>query len=112
MEKELRESELKFRKVFNGSMDGKVLFDNQFRIIDANPLASRILGMPDEELRAYTVPDILSLFDIENAGVPARKIDLEGMDNEIPFLLSSERQPQTGILLQKKYHSKYESGHL
>ena len=70
-------------------MDGKVLFDNQFRIIDANPLASRILGMPDEELRAYTVPDILSLFDIENAGVPARKIDLEGMDNEIPFLLSS-----------------------
>ncbi|MFT4429249.1 PAS domain S-box protein [Bacillus velezensis] len=89
MEKELRESELKFRKVFNGSMDGKVLFDNQFRIIDANPLASRILGMPDEELRAYTVPDILSLFDIENAGVPARKIDLEGMDNEIPFLLSS-----------------------
>ena len=61
MEKELRESELKFRKVFNGSMDGKVLFDNQFRIIDANPLASRILGMPDEELRAYTVPDILSL---------------------------------------------------
>ncbi len=35
MEKELRESELKFRKVFNGSMDGNVLFDNQYRIIDA-----------------------------------------------------------------------------
>ncbi|KXZ12739.1 PAS domain S-box protein [Bacillus nakamurai] len=89
MEKELRESELKFRKVFNGSMDGNVLFDNQFRIIDANPLASRILGIPHEELRTHTVPDILSSFDIENTGVPAREIDLEGMDNEIPFLLSS-----------------------
>ncbi|MCY8282276.1 sporulation two-component system sensor histidine kinase KinE, partial [Bacillus inaquosorum] len=48
MEKELRESELKFRKVFNGSMDGNVLFDNQYRIIDANPLASNILGLSHE----------------------------------------------------------------
>lgn len=28
MEKEFWESELKFRKVFNGLMDGNVLFDN------------------------------------------------------------------------------------
>lgn len=41
MEQELRESELKFRKVFNGSMDGIVLFNNQYDIIDANPLAGK-----------------------------------------------------------------------
>lgn len=50
MEEELRESELKFRKVFNGSMDGIVLFDNQYRIIDVNPSASELLGLKDDHL--------------------------------------------------------------
>lgn len=89
MEKELRESELKFRKVFNGSMDGNVLFDNQYRIIDANPLASNILGLPHEELKKHSLLDIISSYEIENLASPARQINFDEMDNEIPFLLSS-----------------------
>lgn len=89
MEKELRESELKFRKVFNGSMDGNVLFDNQYRIIDANPLASHILGLSHEEIKQHSLLDIISAYDIENLASPARQINFDEMDNEIPFLLSS-----------------------
>ncbi|MCY8424482.1 sporulation two-component system sensor histidine kinase KinE [Bacillus vallismortis] len=89
MEKELRESELKFRKVFNGSMDGNVLFDNQYRIIDANPLASKILGLSHEEIKKHSLLDIISSYDIENLASPARQINFDEMDNEIPFLLSS-----------------------
>ncbi|MCI4135662.1 sporulation two-component system sensor histidine kinase KinE [Bacillus vallismortis] len=89
MEKELRESELKFRKVFNGSMDGNVLFDNQYRIIDANPLASKILGLSHEEIKKHSLLDIIFSYDIENLASPARQINFDEMDNEIPFLLSS-----------------------
>ncbi|MFE4512258.1 sporulation two-component system sensor histidine kinase KinE, partial [Bacillus subtilis] len=89
MEKELRESELKFRKVFNGSMDGNVLFDNQYRIIDANPLASHILGLSHEEIKQHSLLDIISAYEIENLASPARQINFDEMDNEIPFLLSS-----------------------
>ncbi|PSA92046.1 PAS domain-containing sensor histidine kinase [Bacillus atrophaeus] len=90
MEKELRESELKFRKVFNGSMDGNVLFDNKYRIIDANPLASDILGLSHEKIKKHSLLDIISAYDIENLTSSARQINLEEMDNEIPFLLSGK----------------------
>ncbi|MGD6872426.1 PAS domain S-box protein [Sutcliffiella horikoshii] len=50
MEKDLRESEQKFRKIFNNAMDGILLWDNKCNIIDANPNASKILGLSKEEL--------------------------------------------------------------
>lgn len=89
MEKELRESELKFRKVFNGSMDGNVLFDNQYRIIDANPVASHILGLSHEEIKKHSLLEIISSYEIENLASSARQINFDEMDNEIPFLLNS-----------------------
>ncbi|KJD52062.1 sporulation kinase, partial [Bacillus amyloliquefaciens] len=87
MEQELRESELKFRKVFNGSMDGIVLFNNQYDIIDANPLAGKILSTPLEQLKTSNLLDVISGYHIENAASPAKTISLEEMDNDIPFLL-------------------------
>lgn len=50
MEKDLRESEQKFRKIFDNAMDGILLWDNRCNIIDANPNASKILKLPKEEL--------------------------------------------------------------
>lgn len=52
MEKDLRESEQKFRKIFDNAMDGILLWDNKCNIIDANPNASKILKLPKEELVA------------------------------------------------------------
>ncbi|NMH75507.1 PAS domain S-box protein [Bacillus sp. RO2] len=50
MEKDLRESEQKFRKIFNNAMDGILLWDDRCDVIDANPNASKILGLSKEEL--------------------------------------------------------------
>ncbi|WP_240948476.1 PAS domain S-box protein [Bacillus sp. RO1] len=50
MEKDLRESEQKFRKIFNNVMDGILLWDDRCDVIDANPNASKILGLSKEEL--------------------------------------------------------------
>ncbi|QFT88505.1 Sporulation kinase E [Bacillus sp. THAF10] len=50
MEKDLRESEQKFRKIFDNAMDGIILWDEVGNIIDANPNASKILGFSKEEL--------------------------------------------------------------
>ncbi|MFT0802311.1 PAS domain S-box protein [Bacillus swezeyi] len=92
MEKELRESELKFRKVFNGSMDGIVLFNNQYEIIDANPLAGKILSLPLEQLKTSNLLDVISAYRIENAASPAAAISFEEMDNDIPFLLTDQKR--------------------
>lgn len=92
MEQELRESELKFRKVFNGSMDGIVLFNNQYDIIDANPLAGKILSIPLEQLKTSNLLDVISGYHIENAASPAKTISFEEMDNDIPFLLSDQKR--------------------
>ena len=92
MEKELRESELKFRKVFNGSMDGIVLFDNRYDIIDANPQAGNILSIPLERLKTANLLDAISGYQIENAASPAKAISLEEMDNDIPFLLTDQKR--------------------
>lgn len=63
MEKELRESEQKFRNVFNGAMDGIVLFDDTWMIVDANPVAKQILGLSNKKIDQYC---LLELFSIKN----------------------------------------------
>ena len=50
MEKDLRESEQKFRKIFDNAMDGIILWDNKCNIIDANPNARKVLKLSKEEL--------------------------------------------------------------
>lgn len=43
MEKDLRETEERFRKVFEGTLDGMILWNRQYEIIDINPVAAHIL---------------------------------------------------------------------
>ncbi|MBS2968545.1 PAS domain S-box protein [Metabacillus sp. KIGAM252] len=50
MEKELRQSEEKFRKIFNGAMEGIILFDTHYDIMAANPVSAKIFGMSHEEI--------------------------------------------------------------
>jgi two-component system, sporulation sensor kinase E len=50
MERKLRENEQKFRKIFENSIDGLVLWDNQFRIVDLNSAGQKIFGLPKERL--------------------------------------------------------------
>ncbi|MBM7606425.1 two-component system, sporulation sensor kinase E [Metabacillus crassostreae] len=50
MEKILRESEQKFRKIFDGAMEGIVLFNHSFDIIEANSNARKILNLAVEDM--------------------------------------------------------------
>lgn len=49
MEKELRESEQKFRQIFDNAMDGIILWNEDRIIIDANTVAAEIANMEKED---------------------------------------------------------------
>ncbi len=59
MEKVLRESEHKFRNIFNAAMDGIILFNNEYEIIEANPAARKILNLTSSDIKSYRICDIL-----------------------------------------------------
>lgn len=48
----LRRSELRFRQVFESSIDGILLFSANGRILSANPAVCRMLGWTESEMRA------------------------------------------------------------
>jgi PAS domain S-box-containing protein len=49
-EAELRNSEAKFRAIFDKAMNGIVLFDNSRTIMEANPAMAKMLGLPGQSL--------------------------------------------------------------
>ncbi|WP_223700586.1 PAS domain-containing sensor histidine kinase [Sutcliffiella deserti] len=65
MEKDLRESEQKFRKIFNNAMDGIILWDDSCAIIDANPNASKILDLSREELMSKCLNQYINLDQLD-----------------------------------------------
>nr|WP_307337537.1 PAS domain S-box protein [Metabacillus malikii] len=72
MEKVLRESEQRFRKVFNGAMDGIVLFNNEYEIIDANPTAQQIFHIESSNLATFNLYDLLHAQCRENGSTEAK----------------------------------------
>lgn len=90
MEKKLRENELKFRKVFNGAMDGFLLFDNNNEIIDANPVAGEILNLPLQKIKESRITDLISKYEVDHAASADRVISLNEKNNEIPIILKQE----------------------
>jgi two-component system, sporulation sensor kinase E len=63
MVKELRESELKFRKIFHSVMDGIILLNNNFKIIAINPVAASILEVSDIACIGKKLDEIIDLPD-------------------------------------------------
>ncbi|WP_275425407.1 PAS domain-containing sensor histidine kinase [Bacillus sp. CGMCC 1.16541] len=60
MEQELRESEQKFRKIFNGSLDGIVLWNEDRKVIDANSATCKIVEMTKEEVCSSHIDDFMT----------------------------------------------------
>jgi len=59
MEKELRESEERFRKVFEGTLDGMVLWNRQYEIIDINPVAAEFLKAVRDDIIGKSIWEII-----------------------------------------------------
>ncbi|MED1419614.1 PAS domain S-box protein [Bacillus smithii] len=62
MEKELRESEERFRKVFEESMDGMILWDEHYVIKDINHVACRLLKAEKETFLNQDVRDVMKSY--------------------------------------------------
>lgn len=60
IEKNLRDSELKFRRVFEVSIDGLILWNNQMKIVDINPAGIEMLNLTKEKLIGKSLLYILS----------------------------------------------------
>lgn len=60
MEKELWESEKKFRRIFEDSMDGLILWNEKYQIVDINCSAVRIFDSPKEKLLGRSLLDFFS----------------------------------------------------
>jgi len=50
-----QESEQKYRRIFDYSMDGLLLWDNDHRIIDVNRVGEKIIGLPKDRLIGHLV---------------------------------------------------------
>lgn len=64
MEKELRDSEVKFRKVFEGSLDGIILWNEHYNIVDINLAGERLLQISKPEVIGRSFVHILKSYNI------------------------------------------------
>jgi PAS domain S-box-containing protein len=98
MEKELRESEWRYRALFENSTEAIVVLDQDTkRFVDANDQATEFLGYSREELLQMSVPDIhpkdklneiMEIFNKFSAGkeVLAREIPIQHKDGSIKYV--------------------------
>ncbi|MBD7936933.1 PAS domain S-box protein [Cytobacillus sp. Sa5YUA1] len=94
MEQELRKSELKFRRVFEGTLEGIILWDNEGVVQDVNPSGEKILGATREELIGKSLKHMVARFSgnlnemreiikqITMNGSYEGRIQLRGSENE------------------------------
>lgn len=88
VENALRESEARFRLVFENAWTGIGLVDFEGRILDANPALERFLGMPAAQLRGHSFTDITHPEDV-------------GVDDRLFAELRSGKR--RGYHLEKRY---------
>ncbi|KZE96540.1 Sporulation kinase E [Geobacillus stearothermophilus] len=110
IERELRESEQKFRSIFDHSMDGILLWDEQHRIIDANPIACGIFSAEKEALLGRKVGELLPdrarrqlnklMAECQRAGEASGEVEFsdETKGRIIEFSLKKEVIPGVGMM--------------
>ncbi|WP_421384284.1 PAS domain S-box protein [Bacillus salacetis] len=66
MEKSLRESEERFRKIFEGTLDGMILTNHSGQVVDANPVALNILTTDKDKLIGSDIKDVFMIKENED----------------------------------------------
>jgi two-component system, sporulation sensor kinase E len=64
MERKLRKSEQKFRKIFDGSLEGIILWDEDFHILDVNQAGIDMIGHSKDELVGKSLEALLSEYNV------------------------------------------------
>ncbi|MGM0844373.1 MAG: PAS domain S-box protein [Bacillota bacterium] len=105
MEKSLRESEERFRKIFEGTLDGMVLTNHSGQVVDANPVALEILSIEKDQLIGSDTKDVFKIKENEEAEYLKYQMKLkeDGHANYIKlFKLDEERHQH--LELSSKYN--------
>jgi two-component system, sporulation sensor kinase E len=95
MEKSLRESEQKFRMIFEGALEGILLWNDQFQIVDINQSGQRLLQMTKEDLIGVSLHSILNDCNISDDELKEqiRNIHSEGQsDGNLSITLKTGRK--------------------
>lgn len=95
MEKSLRESEQKFRMIFEGALEGILLWNDQFQIVDINQSGQRMLQMSKDDLIGVSLLSILNDCNITDDELKEqlRNIHTEGQsDGNLSITLKSGRK--------------------
>lgn len=80
-EAELRESELRYRSLVEHAQDGIIILDKEARILDGNPRAAQLFGLPREDLIGSTPGDLSPEFQVD--GTPSTRSARELIDSAI-----------------------------
>ncbi len=109
MEKELRESEERFRKVFEGTLDGMVLWNRHYEIIDINPVAADFLKAERDDIIGKSIWDILDdhykheikihIDELERLGTSDSTLTISSEDGNKYFELSSKGNVASNLSL-------------
>jgi two-component system, sporulation sensor kinase E len=92
MEKELRESGQKFRKIFDSAMDGIILFDHQCNILDANPVACEILEIPKGSEKNKNLHEVFSNTKIDCDEFVGKLFEYGELSSEFPIKVQSGKE--------------------
>jgi two-component system, sporulation sensor kinase E len=112
MEKELRESEQKFRSIFDHAMNGILLWGEGYRILDVNPIACEIFQVSKNQLLNEPFVKFIPekeqknfyklIRQCEHVGEAYTEINLctgEGEQKIIEFSLKKEIIPGVGMMM-------------
>jgi two-component system, sporulation sensor kinase E len=105
MEKSLRESEERFRKIFEGTLDGMVLTNHSGQLVDANPVALKILSTNKEKLIGSDIKDIFMIKENEDKEYQRyqEKLKEEGQASFLKLMKTNEDRQQH-LELSSKYN--------
>jgi two-component system, sporulation sensor kinase E len=104
MEKHLREEEQKFRKIFEGTLDGILLWNDDLHIVDANPIACKIMGVEREELLRKSIVEVLQAIDTSYNDVSECYKELSiflenGEERIIEYAVKKQIKPQLNMVI-------------
>ncbi|EZP78896.1 signal transduction histidine kinase, nitrogen specific, NtrB [Parageobacillus genomosp. 1] len=111
IEKELRESEQKFRSIFDHAMNGILLWGQGYRILDVNPIACEIFQAEKEQLLHRPITEFIPekarkhfqrlIHQSERVGEAYAEVDFsnDGKQKIIEFALKKEIIPGVGMMM-------------
>ncbi|MEN8699201.1 PAS domain S-box protein [Bacillus infantis] len=108
MEEELRESERKFRSIFEGALEGLILWDENFTIVDINASGERMLQMPQHEIVGQSLLALLNDCNFTEEELRLHLEELSGCgqsNGTISYILKSGRKMHFEFSLKQNVFS-------